>query len=168
MTGHRNGISALVSQTSFGRDSYIAAQFNKARVTPTSQPLQMTLVSPEVGWPLSEKNPARETCVKEKSCKRGYRSVSNRSQKASKCGIGATVAYSSCSTCSLNAFLRQWWSISEHCKNWQGVFRAQLLFRSLQPKISSKLMKQYVTDLKSYVNLSMSYKRRHVKKEIIE
>ena len=29
-------------------------------------------------------------------------------------------------------------------------------------------MKQYVTDLKSYVNLSMSYKGRHVKKEIIE
>ena len=29
-------------------------------------------------------------------------------------------------------------------------------------------MKQYVTDLKSYVNLSMSDKGRHVKKEIIE
>ena len=107
----------------------IAAQFNKARVTPTSQPLQMTLVSPEVGWQLSG-----ETCLKEKSCKRGYRSVSNRSQKASKCGIGATVAYGSCSTCSLNAFLRQWQSVTEHCKNWQGVFRAQLLFRSLQPR----------------------------------
>jgi len=26
-------------------------------------------------------------------------------------------------------------------------------------------MKQYVTNLKSYVNLSMSYKRRHVKKK---
>ena len=44
----------------------------------------------------------------------------------------------------------------------------KILFRALQPKISSKLMKQYVADVKSYVNLSMSYKRRHIKKEIIK